>query len=94
MANNLKFDLSNRSSGEISCKMVNALIISFRLSDTFVQAICADQKCLDVEQALHKWLLSILMFPDQPFAEALMPLISQKFNRYLEELRRNSPWIQ
>jgi len=79
---------------ETSQQMVTALRHSFNLNHPLERAICEDQQSESVDGALQSWLQSNLLVPDQHFGMLLMPLIAQRFDEYLSQLRSTYPWIQ
>ncbi len=86
--------LMGSSGNETSIKMVTALRRGFQLNPPLEQAICVDQKCDSVEHALQRWIQGLLLCPDQQFGILLMPMITQRFDEYLEQIRSSQPWIQ
>lgn len=80
-------------SDETTRRMVSALQRGFPLSADLEKAVCADQHCTTLDEAMQRWLHDMLLFPEQPFAAVLMPLIVERFAAYLDHLRRKQPWI-
>jgi hypothetical protein len=77
-----------------SIKMISALRDGFHLNPHLEQAICSDQKCGSIECALQQWVQGLLLCPDQQFGMLLMPMIAQRFDEYLNQIRSQQPWIQ
>jgi len=79
---------------ETSQQMVAALRHGFELNHPLKQAICEDQQSDSIDSALQSWLQGNLLLPDQHFGMLLMPVIAQRFDEYLSQLRSTNPWIQ
>lgn len=84
----------NPELNEMDERMIAALRHNFNLDHSLERAICADQQSQSIDGALQRWLQSNLLVPDQNFGMLLMPLIAQRFDEYLSQLRSTYSWIQ
>lgn len=74
-------------------KIVHSLTSAFIIERELEVAICSDQKAADIDDAVSKWLNGILLLAEPQIASLLMPIIAQRFDVYINQLRRTSPWL-
>lgn len=68
-------------------RMIKALRETFLISPALIQKICTDQSQPNINDALRKWLQTLLISPDKQFGYLLMPLVAQRFDEYIDNLR-------
>ena len=75
-------------------KLGAALIAARPLPAETEIALCADQKQPNIEKAVTEWLSGLLVLPDEDFALFLIPILSQRLDEYIDNIRSTSPWMQ
>ena len=75
-----------------SVKIVNALMFGFPLNELLEREICADQSCNNINGALKKWLKNTLIINNKDVGRLLMPLITQRFKEYIDQISRSSSY--
>jgi hypothetical protein len=88
MADELTLSLTSVTQNT-SVKIVNALMFGFPLNELLEREICADQSCSNINAAIKKWLKNTLIINDKEVAHLLMPLITRRFNDYINQVSRS-----
>lgn len=81
-------NIYNMQKGSVTQKMAASLHKAFALDAPMSKRICYDQKSDSLKDALSKWLGSILIAPDYQLGKLLMPYVAQRFDEYLNKLKR------
>jgi len=84
-ANNIFF---SPEEGAVTQRMTKSLQKAFALNPTLSDSICDDQRTDNLNDALSNWLKSILLSPDHQLGTLLMPYVTQRFDEYLNQLKR------
>lgn len=66
--------------------MSQTLLSAFNPEPDIQQVILQQQKENDIEKAIERWLTRLLVMPDHHMGELLMPIITRRFQEYLEIL--------
>jgi len=79
--------MNNKSpKNNTSQRIVDALLATFPLPPDVKNKICTTENKININEALKKWLSSMLAKPDQQFGYLLMPLIAQRFDEYIVQI--------
>ena len=82
--------LTALESDEVHERLIDALSIAYCQHQGIKEQICDDQGALTLKHALHRWLDTFLLLPDERTGQLLMPLIMLRFEVYLQQLQRRS----
>ena len=71
-------------------QIIQSLKNAFQLNQNTIHLICSNQNIAVIDDALQNWLNELLFYPDHKMGLLLMPLIAQRFDEYLNLLKRQN----
>ena len=83
-------DKSTLNNDDSRRQITSSLKKAFSLSRYEQHQICTDQKCNEIEIAIDKWLLETLVRPNYQLGKIIMPILSDRFGQYLQNLNKRS----